>query len=98
MIRKAMRKTGMVALGRLVMSTRERICVLKVEEDALLMTSAGRPCRSRSAASRPADVDIVGADRPVDGRSSGRRGRPSRGDQAWSPRPAGAPRAWTQRP
>jgi DNA end-binding protein Ku len=38
-IREAMRKTGMVALGRLVMSTRERICALEVEEDALLMTT-----------------------------------------------------------
>jgi DNA end-binding protein Ku len=37
-IREAMRNTGMVALGRLVMSTRERICALEVEEDALLMT------------------------------------------------------------
>jgi DNA end-binding protein Ku len=38
-IRESMRKTGMVALGRLVMSTRERICALEVEEDALLMTT-----------------------------------------------------------
>jgi Ku protein len=38
-IREAMRKTGMVALGRLVMSTRERICALEVEEDTLLMTT-----------------------------------------------------------
>jgi DNA end-binding protein Ku len=38
-IREAMRKTGMVALGRLVMRTRERICALEVEEDALLMTT-----------------------------------------------------------
>jgi hypothetical protein len=37
-IREAMRKTGMVALGRLVMSTRERICALEVEEDALMTT------------------------------------------------------------
>jgi DNA end-binding protein Ku len=37
-IREAMRQ-GMVALGRLVMSTRERICAIEVEEDALLLTT-----------------------------------------------------------
>ena len=36
-IREAMRQEGMVALGRLVMSTRERVC--EVEEDALLLTT-----------------------------------------------------------
>lgn len=38
-IREAMRKQGMVALGRLVMSTRERICAIEIEEDALLLTT-----------------------------------------------------------
>ncbi len=38
-IREAMRQKGMVALGRLVMSTRERICGIEVEEDALLPTT-----------------------------------------------------------
>lgn len=38
-IREAMKKKGMVALGRLVMSTRERICALEIEESGLLMTT-----------------------------------------------------------
>ena len=33
-IREAMKKTGMVAMGRLVMSTRERVCAIEIEEDA----------------------------------------------------------------
>src|SRR6187399_1488035 len=32
-IREAMRQKKMVALGRLVMSTRERICAIEIEED-----------------------------------------------------------------
>jgi DNA end-binding protein Ku len=38
-IREAMRQENMVALGRLVMSTRERICAIEVEQDALLLTT-----------------------------------------------------------
>lgn len=38
-IREAMRRKGMVAIGRLVMSTRERICAIEIEEDALVMTT-----------------------------------------------------------
>jgi DNA end-binding protein Ku len=38
-IREAMKKKGMVALGRLVMSTRERICAIEVEQSGLLMTT-----------------------------------------------------------
>lgn len=38
-IREAMRQKDMVALGRLVMSTRERLCAIEIEEDALLMTT-----------------------------------------------------------
>lgn len=38
-IREAMRKKGMVAIGRLVMSTRERVCAIEIEEDALLLTT-----------------------------------------------------------
>jgi DNA end-binding protein Ku len=34
-IREATRRTGMVALGRLVMSMRERICALEVEEEGV---------------------------------------------------------------
>ena len=38
-IREAMRQKKMVALGRLVMSTRERICALEIEEAGLLLTT-----------------------------------------------------------
>jgi DNA end-binding protein Ku len=38
-IREAMKKKGMVALGRLVMSTRERICAIEIEEGGLLLTT-----------------------------------------------------------
>jgi DNA end-binding protein Ku len=38
-IREAMRKKSMVAIGRLVMSTRERICAIEIEESGLLMTT-----------------------------------------------------------
>ena len=38
-IREAMRKQGMVALGRLVMSTRERVCAIEIEEDGIFLTT-----------------------------------------------------------
>jgi DNA end-binding protein Ku len=38
-IREAMRQKTMVALGRLVMSTRERICAIEIEEEGLLLTT-----------------------------------------------------------
>lgn len=38
-IREAMKHKRMVALGRLVMSTRERICGIEIEEDGLLLTT-----------------------------------------------------------
>jgi len=38
-IREAMKKKGKVAIGRLVMSTRERICAIEIEESGLLMTT-----------------------------------------------------------
>ena len=38
-IREAMKKTGMVAMGRLVMSTRERVCAIEIEEDGLVLTT-----------------------------------------------------------
>jgi DNA end-binding protein Ku len=38
-IREAMKKKGMVARGRLVMSTRERICAIEIEETGLLLTT-----------------------------------------------------------
>jgi DNA end-binding protein Ku len=52
-IREAMKKKGMVALGRLVMSTRERICAIEIEETGLLLTTL------RTAEEvRDLDVDI----------------------------------------
>lgn len=38
-IREAMAKRKMVAIGRLVMSTRERICALELEDDGLILTT-----------------------------------------------------------
>jgi DNA end-binding protein Ku len=38
-IRAAMAKQNMVAIGRLVMSTRERICAIEIEEGALVLTT-----------------------------------------------------------
>ena len=38
-IREAMRRKGMVAIGRLVMSTRERVCAIEIEEDGLILTT-----------------------------------------------------------
>ena len=38
-IRAAMAKRNMVAIGRLVMSTRERTCAIEVEEDGLVLTT-----------------------------------------------------------
>ncbi|MFO1080886.1 MAG: Ku protein [Reyranellaceae bacterium] len=49
-IREAMEQQGMVALGRLVMSSRERICALEVEADALLLTTLRRSDEVRSIA------------------------------------------------
>ncbi len=36
-IREAMKRKGMVAIGRLVMSTRERVCAIEIEEDGLVL-------------------------------------------------------------
>ena len=38
-IREAMNQKKMVAIGRLVMSTRERVCALEIEEGGLLLTT-----------------------------------------------------------
>jgi DNA end-binding protein Ku len=38
-IRAAMAKQSMVAIGRLVMSTRERVCAIEIEEGALVLTT-----------------------------------------------------------
>ena len=34
-----MKKKGMVAIGRLVMSARERVCAIEIEEDGLVLTT-----------------------------------------------------------
>src|SRR5882757_1979104 len=41
-IRAAMAKQNMVATGRLVMSTRERICAIEIEEGGLVLTTCAR--------------------------------------------------------
>ena len=38
-IREAMKRKGMVAIGRLVMSTRERVCAIEIEQDGLVLTT-----------------------------------------------------------
>ena len=38
-IREAMKHKNMVAIGRLVMSTRERICAIEIEEGGLVLTT-----------------------------------------------------------
>jgi DNA end-binding protein Ku len=44
-IREAMKKKGMVALGPAGDEHRERICAIEIEESGLLMTTL--PCRTR---------------------------------------------------
>ncbi|MDI1286237.1 MAG: Ku protein [Reyranella sp.] len=51
-IREAMKQKGMVALGRLVMSTRERVCAIEIEEDGLILTTLRTPQEVR-------DIDEV---------------------------------------
>jgi hypothetical protein len=56
-IREAMEKKGMVALGRLVMSTRERICAIEIEESGMLMTTLRTAEEVRDVAQMP-DVPL----------------------------------------
>jgi DNA end-binding protein Ku len=56
-IREAMKKKGMVALGRLVMSTRERICAIEIEESGMLMTTLRTAEEVREVAEMP-DVPL----------------------------------------
>jgi DNA end-binding protein Ku len=56
-IREAMKKKGMVALGRLVMSTRERICAIEIEENGMLMTTLRTAEEVRDVAQMP-DVSL----------------------------------------
>jgi DNA end-binding protein Ku len=54
-IREAMKAKRMIAIGRLVMSTRERICAIEIEEDGLLLTTlrTAEEVRSLSDLSSP---------------------------------------------
>jgi DNA end-binding protein Ku len=52
-IRAAMQKKGMVALGRLVMSTREPICAIEIEESGMLMTTLRTAEEVRDVAQMP---------------------------------------------
>jgi DNA end-binding protein Ku len=56
-IRAAMQKKGMVAIGRLVMSTRERICAIEIEESGMLMTTLRTAEEVRDVAQMP-DVPL----------------------------------------
>jgi DNA end-binding protein Ku len=56
-IRAAMQKKGMVALGRLVMSTRERICAIEIDENGMLMTTLRTAEEVRDVAQMP-DVPL----------------------------------------
>jgi DNA end-binding protein Ku len=56
-IRGAMQKKDMVALGRLVMSTRERICAIEIEENGMLMTTLRTAEEVRDVAQMP-DVPL----------------------------------------
>jgi DNA end-binding protein Ku len=52
-IREAMKQRKMVALGRLVMSTRERICAIEIEDDGLLLTTLRTAEEVRGVAQMP---------------------------------------------
>jgi DNA end-binding protein Ku len=53
-IREAMNRKGMVALGRLVMSTRERICGIEIEDEGLRLTTLRTAEEVRDMAEMPA--------------------------------------------
>jgi DNA end-binding protein Ku len=56
-IRPAMQKKGMMAIGWLVMSTRERICAIEIDENGLLMTTLRTAEEVRDVAQMP-DVPL----------------------------------------
>lgn len=56
-IRAAMDRKDMVAIGRLVMSTRERICAIEIEKSGLLMTTLRTAEEVRDVAQMP-DVPL----------------------------------------
>ena len=59
-IREAMNQKKMVAIGRLVMSTRERICALEIEEGGLLLTTL----RTAEEVRRPRELDAPDLPKP----------------------------------
>jgi DNA end-binding protein Ku len=60
-IREAMRHRNMVAIGRLVMSTCERVCAIEIEEDGLTLTTLRLAEEVRSANEIP-HLDMPKAD------------------------------------
>jgi DNA end-binding protein Ku len=59
-IRAAMAKKSMIALGRLVMSTRERICALEPRDDEILLTTL----RTHEEVRQLSDVDPLDLPKP----------------------------------
>jgi DNA end-binding protein Ku len=59
-IRAAMAKKNMIAIGRLVMSTRERICALEPREDEILLTTL----RTHEEVRQPSDVGPLDLPKP----------------------------------
>jgi DNA end-binding protein Ku len=53
-IREAMKQKRMIALGRLVMSTRERICAIEIEDEGMLLTTLRTAEEVRDLAELPA--------------------------------------------
>ena len=59
-IREAMKRKGMVAIGRLVMSTRERVCAIEIEENGLVLTTL-RTAENRDAVAAGVQNILLGA-------------------------------------
>jgi DNA end-binding protein Ku len=53
-IREAMKQKRMIAIGRLVMSTRERICAIEIEDEGMLLTTLRTAEEVRGLAELPA--------------------------------------------
>jgi DNA end-binding protein Ku len=102
-IREAMNRKGMVAIGRLVMSTRERICGIEIEEAGLRLTTL-RTAEESPGHGRNADVTASKAGpanaghRREDCGAAGRRVRPFRVRQPLRGRAACHDRGEKERP
>ena len=57
-IKEAMSRAGKVALGRLVMSTRERICALEPREDIMILTTLRTHAEVRDMSEIVPDIDL----------------------------------------